>query len=56
LNNTSLPVAFAGLTPGFVGLYQVNLAIPAATPPGLLIPLSLLASNVASNTVVVAIQ
>src|SRR5262249_8380520 len=25
---------FAGLTPGFIGLYQVNLPIPAAAPPG----------------------
>jgi uncharacterized protein (TIGR03437 family) len=56
LSSTSLPVAFAGLTPGFVGLYQVNLPIPAATPPGLLLPLYLESANVPSNTVVVAVQ
>jgi len=56
LSNTTLPVAFAGLTPGFVGLYQVNLAVPAATPPGLLLPLSLQSAGVSSNTVVVAVQ
>jgi uncharacterized protein (TIGR03437 family) len=56
LSNTTLPVAFAGLTPGFIGLYQVNLAIPAATPPGLLLPLSIQGVNVSSNTVVLAVQ
>jgi uncharacterized protein (TIGR03437 family) len=56
LSNTTLPVAFSGLTPGFIGLYQVNLAIPAATPPGLLLPLFLQLPGVSSNTVVVAVQ
>jgi uncharacterized protein (TIGR03437 family) len=56
LSGATLPVAFAGLTPGFIGLYQVNLPIPASTPPGLLLTLSLQADNVSSNTVVVAVQ
>jgi uncharacterized protein (TIGR03437 family) len=34
MNNTPVPVAFAGLTPGFVGLYQVNLQIPDTQPGG----------------------
>ena len=34
VNGTELPVSFAGLAPGFVGLYQMNIPIPAATPPG----------------------
>jgi len=33
LNGTELPSSFAGLAPGFVGLYQVNVTIPANTPP-----------------------
>ena len=41
LNGTELPTAFAGLAPGYIGLYQVNVLIPAATPPGLGIPLTL---------------
>jgi uncharacterized protein (TIGR03437 family) len=60
LSNTALPAAFAGLTPGFFGLYQVNLQIPANTPPGLLLPLSLRVAaaggNVSSNTVVISVQ
>jgi uncharacterized protein (TIGR03437 family) len=56
LSNTTLPVAFAGLTPGFIGLYQVNLPIPASTPPGLLVPLSIQAGNVSSNTIALAVQ
>lgn len=56
LSNTTLPVAFAGLTPGFIGLYQVNLPIPPSTPPGLLLPLSIQAGNVSSNTIVLAVQ
>jgi uncharacterized protein (TIGR03437 family) len=56
ISNTSLPVAFAGLTPGFVGLYQVNLLIPAATPPGLLLPATIQAGGISSNTVVIAVQ
>ena len=27
-------VSFAGLTPGFVGLYQANVTLPASLPPG----------------------
>ena len=34
LNGADVPVAFAGLTPGFVGLYQINLLIPAGMPDG----------------------
>jgi uncharacterized protein (TIGR03437 family) len=34
INNNPVPVAFAGLSPGFVGLYQVNLQIPANQPGG----------------------
>ncbi len=34
LNGNTLPLVFAGLTPGFVGLYQINLQIPPGTPGG----------------------
>jgi uncharacterized protein (TIGR03437 family) len=56
LNETELPVSFAGLAPGFIGLYQVNLTIPAATPPGLAIPLTLKVGGQGSNSVLVAVQ
>jgi uncharacterized protein (TIGR03437 family) len=35
------PVSFAGLTPGLVGLYQVNAQVPAGTPTGDTVPLIL---------------
>ena len=56
LNGTELPVLFAGLTPGYTGLYQVNVVIPAATPPGLSLTLSLKEGGQLSNVVSVAIQ
>jgi uncharacterized protein (TIGR03437 family) len=56
LNGTELPVSFAGLAPGFIGLYQVNLAIPTGTPPGLAIPLILRIDGQPSNSVLVALQ
>ena len=56
LNGTELPAAFAGLAPGYVGLYQVNVLIPATTPPGLGIPLTLKVGGQLSNVVSVAVQ
>ncbi|MBK9171166.1 MAG: hypothetical protein IPM24_27420 [Bryobacterales bacterium] len=41
LGDTPAPVGFAGLAPGFVSLYQVNLDIPAAAPRGAAVPLTL---------------
>ncbi len=49
-------VHFAGLTPGFVGLYQVNLQIPAGVTPDGAVPLVLIQNGVASNTVTLAIR
>jgi uncharacterized protein (TIGR03437 family) len=34
IGGITAPVAFSGLTPGFIGLYQVNVQIPANVPPG----------------------
>jgi uncharacterized protein (TIGR03437 family) len=41
LGGTELPVEFAGLTPGEVGVYQINVDVPQSTPTGLGIPLSI---------------
>ena len=46
--------AFAGLSPGFVGLYQVNANIPALTAGDM--HLSFVVNNVASNTVQLSVQ
>jgi uncharacterized protein (TIGR03437 family) len=53
---TETPTAFAGLTPGFIGLYQANVVVPANSPPGLALPLYLKQGGAVSNTVSVAIQ
>ncbi len=34
INGQSSPIAFAGLTPGLVGLYQMNFQVPAGLPAG----------------------
>jgi uncharacterized protein (TIGR03437 family) len=34
MGGINAPVQFSGLTPGFIGLYQVNVQIPAGVPPG----------------------
>ncbi len=51
IGGKNAPVAFAGLTPGFVGLEQVNLTIPDL-PPGEY-PLVITAGGVESNSVLV---
>lgn len=56
VNGQELPVSFAGLTPGFVGLYQVNLQLPQAMAPGLELPLAVRQAGVDSNTVFLSVQ
>jgi len=51
----TLTPSFAGLTPGLVGLYQVNVAIPALSPTGNALPLALGMGAVTSNTVSIAV-
>lgn len=47
---------FAGLAPGFVGLYQINLAIPATTASGSSVPIVITMGGVTSNTVTIAVE
>jgi uncharacterized protein (TIGR03437 family) len=55
-------VLFAGLAPGFVGLYQVNIQVPAGVAAGNSIPLVLTATDpqsgiaAQSNSATLAIQ
>jgi uncharacterized protein (TIGR03437 family) len=56
VGGSQLIPAFAGLTPGAIGLYQVNVALPPAIPPGLALPLYLKQGSAASIPVTVAVQ
>jgi uncharacterized protein (TIGR03437 family) len=56
LNGASIPSSFAGLSPGSVGLFQVNVQIPENAPAGNAVTLAVTAGGVASNTVTIAIQ
>ncbi len=56
INGATVPVAFAGLAPGFVGLYQLNLQLPADMPPGLDVVLSVQQAGAISNPVTISVQ
>ena len=56
LGGRTLTPLFAGWTPGFVGLYQVNVLIPPDMPPGLDFPAALRQAGASSNTVPVSLQ
>jgi len=47
---------FVGLSPGFVGLYQINVRIPGNAPRGDSVPLIVQMGAVISNSVVIAIE
>ncbi|HTQ56124.1 MAG TPA: hypothetical protein VMI94_16765 [Bryobacteraceae bacterium] len=49
-------VSFAGLAPGWVGLYQVNVAVPADASLGDAAPVVLRMGGITSNTVTMAVQ
>jgi uncharacterized protein (TIGR03437 family) len=49
-------VLFAGLTPTQVGLYQVNIVIPAGITPGAQVPLIISAAGQASAPVTIPVQ
>jgi len=48
--------SFSGLAPGWVGLYQVNVQVPANAPVGDAVPVALSMGGVASNQVTMAVQ
>jgi uncharacterized protein (TIGR03437 family) len=49
-------VQFSGLAPTLVGVYQINVLIPANAPTGNAVPVTLSIGGAASNTVTIAIQ
>ncbi len=56
VNGISLVPAYAGLAPGFSGLYQVNVQIPGSVSPGLSSSLQLQQAGQSGNTVAFALQ
>lgn len=51
-----LPVVYSGLTPGYIGLYQLNVQLPAEMPPGLFQVFEIRQGGVTANPIVVAIR
>jgi uncharacterized protein (TIGR03437 family) len=49
-------VNFAGLAPGFVGLYQVNALVPSSVSPGSAVSLVLIINGASSNIATIAVQ
>ena len=49
-------VLFSGLTPGYVGLYQVNAQVPDAAPSGYAVSVVVTLAGAASNSVAIAVQ
>ncbi len=55
LGSTPVAPVFSGLTPGFVGLYQVNVQLPAGTPRGA-IPVTVTSGQKYSNAFSFTVQ
>lgn len=53
---TPLPASYAGAVAGFVGLYQVNVQLPASTPPSQVTTMSLSQGGRLSNSTVLSVQ
>jgi uncharacterized protein (TIGR03437 family) len=49
-------VSFAGLAPGFIGLYQVNVQVPQGVAAGDAVPVVLSIGATASNPVTIAVR
>ncbi len=53
---TAGKVSFAGLAPGFVGLYQVNALVPAEAPAGDAVLVSIAVGGIVSNVATMAVE
>jgi uncharacterized protein (TIGR03437 family) len=56
IGGISAPVAFAGLAPGFVGLYQINATVPPGIAPGANVPVVVSVGGASSSPVTVPIR
>jgi uncharacterized protein (TIGR03437 family) len=49
-------VAFSGLAPGFVGLYQIDASVPSGVTPGNQVPVVVTIAGVISPAVSIAVR
>jgi uncharacterized protein (TIGR03437 family) len=56
IGGVSLVADFAGLAPGFAGLYQVNVLVPANAPVGDAVPVVIGVGGLSSNQVTMAVR
>ena len=56
IGNGSAEVLYAGLAPGFYGLYQINARVPANAPLGDSVPVQVSVDNFVSNGVTLAVH
>lgn len=56
LGGVIAPVSFAGLAPGFFGLYQINVQVPQSVAPGDAVPLVVSLGGASSNAVTIAVR
>jgi trimeric autotransporter adhesin len=56
IGGQNVPVSFAGLVPGYPGIYQVTGTVPANAPTGTNIPIAVSVAGVTSAAVQVAVQ
>ena len=56
IGGVSAPVSFAGLSPGYIGLYQVNVQVPEGVTAGDAVPVVLSFGATVSNTVTISVR
>jgi uncharacterized protein (TIGR03437 family) len=56
IDNITSVVSYQGLAPGFAGLYQVNVTVPASVAPGPMVPVAISTSVAFLDQVFIPIQ
>ncbi len=56
LNGVSVPVLYAGLAPGWVGLYQINIQLPSSFAADGNMTLTVTQNGVVSNTTLIPVR
>ncbi|HUJ49914.1 MAG TPA: hypothetical protein VLW25_06930, partial [Bryobacteraceae bacterium] len=56
IGGVQAPVSFAGLAPGFIGLYQVNVQVPQGVGTGDTVPVMLSIGATVSNGVTISVH